>query len=210
MVNASKNNIKVLTHKNGKPKTFYKITNKYENHNQFQYKTGLNILKQKFEPNLDCGPGGLYFAEKIDILDWCNLGENIREVQIPVTAKLCKLSKKYKADRIILLDKYPLYSLKTFRKLFGRCVEKTVFTMKNYFLRYLKLTRDSLEDQFKFFNKRSYMVDTIHPTHFYTYQPELTKLLLKKNCFSKKSLIDAYNSSGGVGEFHRFIQPYIK
>ena len=41
---------------------YYKITNKEENHNGFQYKDGLNIDTIEFDPNGSCRPGGLYYT----------------------------------------------------------------------------------------------------------------------------------------------------
>ena len=43
-------------------KTFVKLTNRDENHNNFQYKTGLNVDVNPMDWN-ECVPGGLYFTQ---------------------------------------------------------------------------------------------------------------------------------------------------
>src|SRR5271156_3104839 len=108
---------KLLLGRNNKPKIFYKITNKQENHHGFQYQDGLNTIKVGFDPNPECASGSLYFADKKDIQKYFDFGENIREVVIPEDALLVYLGGKYKANKIILRKKYPLYSIKTYQKL---------------------------------------------------------------------------------------------
>ena len=43
-------------------KIYYKITNKKECHNDFQYVDGLNVLDKPFEVEGSCVVGGLYFT----------------------------------------------------------------------------------------------------------------------------------------------------
>jgi hypothetical protein len=46
-----------------KGKQLIKLTNIEENHNGFQFNTGLNIDTVPFNPSGDCKPGGIYFCE---------------------------------------------------------------------------------------------------------------------------------------------------
>ena len=56
-----------------KNKIYYKITNAKENHHGFQYRTGLNILQEKFNDSPEkCGAGGLYFSNKFYSLPLIN------------------------------------------------------------------------------------------------------------------------------------------
>ncbi len=85
---------------------FYKLTNKKEIHNGFQFKTGLNIDTIPLNPNGECNPGGIYFTEFDNILLWINYNgykmANIRKVIIPNNAKVYIEKNKFKADQIIL------------------------------------------------------------------------------------------------------------
>src|SRR5579872_4577477 len=43
--------------------TLVKLTVESENHNNFQYQTGLNVDGIPFNPHGSCSPGGLYFCK---------------------------------------------------------------------------------------------------------------------------------------------------
>jgi hypothetical protein len=62
-------------------KRFFKLTNKNENHNNFEYKNGINE-----DQNFDTIEKGLHFCEKNKIYLWIwyngNIMYNIREVKI--------------------------------------------------------------------------------------------------------------------------------
>jgi len=83
---------------------FYKITNKNELHNGFQYVDGLNIDTIPF-CTAECAAGGLYFANKANIFHFFNFGMNIRTVQIPDDAQVSIEDYKFKSSKIILLNK---------------------------------------------------------------------------------------------------------
>ena len=83
---------------------YYKILNEFECHNSLQYKTGLNIDPEPFNPSGNCTPGGIYFARE-DILAFLDYGPWIRKVTIPEDARVYEnpgRPKKWKADKIIL------------------------------------------------------------------------------------------------------------
>ena len=46
-----------------KDRKLVKLTVEGENHNGFQFKTGLNIDNKPFNPNGSCKAGGLYFCD---------------------------------------------------------------------------------------------------------------------------------------------------
>lgn len=95
----------------------YKITNFQENHNEFQYKTGVNIDEEKFRPEGDCmgskatpfRGGGLYFCQLIDILRWINygniIGYYIRKVKLEEDEPIYIEEHKFKAHKIILEER---------------------------------------------------------------------------------------------------------
>jgi len=83
---------------------FYKITNKGENHNDLQYKTGLNVDVLPWNPEGDCEPGGIYFSRE-DILAFVDYGPWIRRVTIPSDVEIYenpREPKKWKAHKVIL------------------------------------------------------------------------------------------------------------
>jgi hypothetical protein len=102
---------------------FCKITNENENHNGFQYVDGLNILDKPFQDQ-ECGscvPGGLYYTDKANLHYFYEYGVWIRIVSTPEDAKVVEDpisfgGRKWRTDKIILHDKYPLYDLGTIKK----------------------------------------------------------------------------------------------
>jgi hypothetical protein len=87
----------------------YKILNYDEKHYNYQYCTGLNILKEQFNSNkkADCGPGGLYFTQKDYISYFKNYGKYVRKVSLPWDDKDFKIvmidgGLKFRANKIIL------------------------------------------------------------------------------------------------------------
>jgi len=93
-------------------KTYYKVTNAKEVHHNFQYKDGLNILKQKFNnnPKSSCVRGGFYFIDENNILEFLLYGCWVREVSIPINAKviLDPNGDKWRTNKIILGRKYTI------------------------------------------------------------------------------------------------------
>ena len=84
---------------------FYKVLNEDCNHNNFQYKHGLNKDPNKFNPIKECRPGGLYFTEACKLIEWLCYGIYICKVTIPDEAKVYIEDDKFKADMIyVYLD----------------------------------------------------------------------------------------------------------
>lgn len=97
---------------------FYKLTNKLECHNNFQYQDGLNVDILPFNPTGSCLPGGLYFTEENNIAYWVTYLDDItyiREVEIPDDALVYIEANKFKTNKIILkgrnlLVDFPLWN----------------------------------------------------------------------------------------------------
>lgn len=89
---------------------FVKLTNEYENHNDFQYQDGLNVDIHKFDHNRTCSKGGLYFTTKEKAHIWVcysyHMMYNIRKVTIPNDARIyIEDNDKFKVDMFILGQK---------------------------------------------------------------------------------------------------------
>lgn len=93
-----------------KGRVFVRLTVENENHNGFQYKTGLNVDHLPFNPNSACEPGGLYFCDFMNFAIFIDYNDknckNLRYVTIPDNANIYIESLwgiiKYKTDRFIL------------------------------------------------------------------------------------------------------------
>jgi hypothetical protein len=101
--------------------TFYKVTNLNENHHDFQYRDGENVLLEAFNDDAEssCAPGGLYFTDRGNIAAFLNYGVWIREVTLPWDSKGFKViadpsGNKFRANKIILGKRYSAYDPDTF------------------------------------------------------------------------------------------------
>lgn len=96
---------------------YFKITNENENHNDFQYKTGLNV----WEKDLDgTERTGLFFADITNIFYYLNQGCYLREVMLPKIDEKFRMRRidfSYCANKIILGKKYNLSNVSTFEYL---------------------------------------------------------------------------------------------
>jgi hypothetical protein len=94
---------------------FVKLTNETENHNDFQFQTGLNIDRVKFNPVGSCSPGGIYFTDCNKYIRWLSYGGQsmywIRDVHVPYDAQVYVEKNKFKADKIILDERRPIGEL---------------------------------------------------------------------------------------------------
>ena len=88
---------------------FVKLTNELENHNGYQFETGLNIDSIPFNPSGECGTGGIYFCSREKMSMWLNYGYKpmiyVRWVSIPDDAVVYIEEDKFKADRMILSER---------------------------------------------------------------------------------------------------------
>jgi hypothetical protein len=95
---------------------YFKIFNEQDNHNNFQFQNGLNIDSQEFnsDPDKKCVPGGLYFSNENNILDFLEYGDFIREVEIPADeTNILHLENKSRAKSLFLHPKKDLRKLET-------------------------------------------------------------------------------------------------
>jgi len=83
---------------------YYKILNEDECHHGMQYKNGLNTDVLPFNPSGSCEPGGIYFSDVENILEFAGYGPWIREVTLPEGEEVYKdpVGNKYKAHSVIL------------------------------------------------------------------------------------------------------------
>ena len=104
---------------------YYKVTNVKEYHHNYQYSDGLNILLEPFndDPKASCVQGGFYFTILEYIPLFYDYGSNLREIILPIDDPDFKMIKdpgpdgnKWRANRIILGEKYSLYDPKTYEK----------------------------------------------------------------------------------------------
>ena len=83
---------------------YYKILDEEENHYGFQYRTGLNVDTNEFDPLPACR-GGMFYASR-DILAFLYYGCWLREVTIPDGVDVVEVnsgnSQKFKSPSIIL------------------------------------------------------------------------------------------------------------
>jgi len=102
---------------------YFKVTNAKERHHGYQYHNGLNILLEPFndDSKISCVPGGFYFTTLEHITYFYGYGINLREVILPESDPEFKMVKdptgnKWRANRIILGEKYSLYEPATYKK----------------------------------------------------------------------------------------------
>jgi hypothetical protein len=98
-----------------KNKILIKLTNEAENHNGFQFQTGLNIDTVKFNPKGNCRPGGIYFCTIESLGKWLRYNDKImcfvRFVTIPNDSQVYISEAKIKADKIILSERKKINEL---------------------------------------------------------------------------------------------------
>ena len=87
-------------------KRLVKLTSNTECHNEFQFKTGLNVDSIPFYPKDECQPGGMYFTDIDNISRWLDYSDDemkyCRTVKLPKDCRVYIEENKFKADRFIL------------------------------------------------------------------------------------------------------------
>ena len=111
--------------------TYYKVLPEDLICREFQYHEGLNI---DINPIDEEKYGyGLHFSDAAHIMNFCDFGSMIAEVEIPEDATVYHFGEKSKADRIILKTFRPLWSVDTIKALIQEGVEFESY--KNFMLR---------------------------------------------------------------------------
>ena len=87
----------------------YKILNEKWKHHDFQYKLGLNVDTQTFNPSGSYQPGGLYYTTAEFIPLFLEYRTQIAEISIPADAQVYAdpEGNKWKADKLIIDRVYP-------------------------------------------------------------------------------------------------------
>lgn len=85
---------------------FIKFFKDSDIHHDFQFRNGLNKDTRYFQPNGECTSGGFYFTDLDNIQHWCGHGPYMRRVLIPNDAQVYIEKSKYKADKLILEERY--------------------------------------------------------------------------------------------------------
>jgi len=113
------------TSTHGYATTYAKIVGK--NHNDYEYKLGLNVLLpgEQFSVRTNCGPGGLYFCNVVDVLAWLDRGDTLCIVQpgegAPVVPVMVGNHPKYKTDRLLVTWMMSLSDVRTWKYLVDKC-----------------------------------------------------------------------------------------
>ena len=107
---------------------YYKVLKEDLNHIDFQYQEGLNIDINKIDE--DKFSYGLHFSDAEHIIDFCDFGSIIAEVEIPEDAIVYHFSDQSKADRIILKNLRPLLNVETLNALIREGVNLMAYKNK--------------------------------------------------------------------------------
>ena len=85
----------------GRETTFYKFLNKNRNHYDFQYKLGVNIDTNEFNPRGSCQGGGLYFTDNENVMQFRGYGDSIACITLLKDAQfyIDPEGNKYKTDK---------------------------------------------------------------------------------------------------------------
>jgi hypothetical protein len=96
---------------------YYKITNESEIHNGLQYQDGLVEDILSFAQEGSCCPGGIYFSDEKNILEFLNYGVFIREIEIPNDAQMVKDPRggKWRASKVFLHPRKDLRDVSTWK-----------------------------------------------------------------------------------------------
>jgi len=95
--------------------TYAKVSG--NNHGDYQYELGLNVLDGPFDASPRCGSGGLYFCRIQDVLKWVDYGDTVCVVEPAEDAQVVKVDNtyqtKYKTDRLVVRSMHSLHDVKT-------------------------------------------------------------------------------------------------
>jgi hypothetical protein len=96
-------------------KRLVKLTNLWECHNGFRFKTGLNEDTIPFDPTDECKKGGIYFTDIGNIARWLEYSNEImkycRTVTLPSDCRVYIEDGKFKADKMILGERVDISDL---------------------------------------------------------------------------------------------------
>ena len=120
--------------------TYYKVLPEDLICRGFQYHEGLNIDTNTID-EYECSYG-LHFSDTKHIFNFCGYGAVIAEVELPENAIVYHLSNQSKADKIILKNLRPLWSIETIEALIQ---EGVIFEPYKNFMLYEAASRGCLD-----------------------------------------------------------------
>ena len=87
---------------------YFKVLSSDWKHHDFQYKFGLNVDIEPFDPSGSCKPGGLYYTTAEFIPLFLEYGTQIAEISMPADAQVYADpdGTKWKADKLIINKVY--------------------------------------------------------------------------------------------------------
>jgi len=118
---------------------YYKLLKPDLTHYDFIYKEGLNVLIEPFNPNSECGEGGLYFSDMDNIFKWIAIYNYNRDlliacVHLPEDAQNISIDdygrKKYKSDKIILSNIRRLDNLLSDPDMYIKAIKQDAMALK--------------------------------------------------------------------------------
>ena len=128
---------------------FYRLTNKEECHNEFQYGTGINTDILPFNPKGECKSGGMYFYHISQLhmyKRYCYDIEFIRKVSFTKNSKIYVERDKFKTNEFVLgeREKFDVekYITEWINKSEERC--KIAVQKDGYALRYVEIQTDEI------------------------------------------------------------------
>ena len=160
-----------------------KLTNEKENHNGFQFKTGLNEDTIPFNPTDECKKGGIYFTDINNISNWLYYNGDVmkycRPVTLPSDCRVYVERGKIKADKIILDDRVEIKDLPHWLDE-DFCLKALE---RNYEYSYNHVKNFSEKIQLYMINNEIYNID-------------IYEILMKKVCISEKVQLDIVKING--------------
>ena len=86
-------------------KRYVKVMNPGMKNRRYQFRIGLNIDSNTFDPTMECG-NGIYFCEWKDAFYWAyELGyTHVCDIEIPKNAQIAHFTGKSKTDKILILN----------------------------------------------------------------------------------------------------------
>ena len=194
---------------------YYKLTNKTETHNLFQYKDGLNIDSNKFKPYGNCSGGGLYFTKLDKLYQFESYGSYIRPLivpsQVPFYHENCVRVDKYKAPIVFALPRIEMDSLESCKLLFNTNDQNKLMFIKKH----KKYDDDEINESIeKYFHEKP---ERLKSTRYKNYKRNITNYkrnitnykvqdLLLKN--GNDELYKIINSTNFVDILYSFNQNY--
>jgi hypothetical protein len=118
-------------------KEFFKVTNDTEYHRGFQWHDGWNRDTKEFNPYIDCGPGGLYFTDIVNLERFIEGGTRWVRVVHPDLeknefARIKDTPIKWKSHAVFAEERKNLWVLETWKFLLSKAAQSGRMTPKGH------------------------------------------------------------------------------